>query len=216
MAAKKIFWEDPYLREVSATVTGQEDNVITLDRTIAFAFSGGQASDSGTIDGYRILDANLCGREIYYTLEQGHGLRAGDKVIVKIDWDKRYKIMKLHFAAEIILELVNQHFGRPEKIGANITEDKARLDFIWEGNISEIFPFLEDRARELIKNDLDIISEFEDEEKELRYWMIEGFGKVPCSGTHLRKTGEIGEIFLKRGKSLGRNKERIEIYLKNT
>ena len=34
---------------------------------------------------------------------------------MKIDWDKRYKIMKLHFAAEIILELVNQNFDRPEK-----------------------------------------------------------------------------------------------------
>jgi len=47
----------------------------------------------------------------------------------------------------------------------------------------------------------------------MRYWEIEGFAKVDCGGTHIRKTGEIGDIILKRGKSLGSNKERIEIYL---
>jgi Ser-tRNA(Ala) deacylase AlaX len=138
-----------------------------------------------------------------------------DEVFVKIDWDKRYNIMKLHFAAEIILELIYQNFNRPEKIGANIAEDKARLDFKWEGNISEIIPFLESRIREIIESDLDIISQFSDEENEVRYWEIEGFAKVDCGGTHIRKTGEIGDIILKRGKSLGRNKERIEIYLKS-
>src|SRR4030042_2953358 len=99
----------------------------------------------------------------------------GDEVIVKIDWDKRYKIMKLHFAAEIILELIYQNFNRPEKIGANINEDKARVDFKWEGNISKIFPFLENKARKIINSDLDIVSQFSDEENEMRYWQIEGF-----------------------------------------
>lgn len=61
--------------------------------------------------------------------------------------------MKLHFAAEIILELVNQNFGNPEKVGANITSEKARIDFIWENNISEMFPVLAVKAKELIEAD---------------------------------------------------------------
>jgi Ser-tRNA(Ala) deacylase AlaX len=213
LALKKLFWENPYLKEVNARVTSVKNNVITLDKTIVYAFSGGQASDSGTINEYGIIEAKKFGKEILYTIDSSHNLKVDDEVIVKIDWDKRYKVMKLHFAAEIILELIYQNFNRPEKIGANITEDKARLDFKWEGNISEIIPFLESRAREIIESDLDIISQYSDEENEVRYWEIEGFAKVDCGGTHIRKTGEIGDIILKRGKSLGRNKERIEIYL---
>lgn len=213
MALKKLFWEDPYLKEINARVISVNDNVITLDKTIAYAFSGGQASDSGTINEYKIIEAKRFGKEILYTIDPNHNLEVNDEVIVKIDWDKRYKIMKLHFAAEIILELIYQNFNRPEKIGANITEDKARLDFKWDGNISKIFPFLENRAREIIESNFDIVSQFSDEENEMRYWEIEGFAKVDCGGTHIRKTGEIGDIILKRGKSLGSNKERIEIYL---
>ena len=213
MALRKLFWEDPYLKEINARVTSVNDHVITLDKTIAYAFSGGQASDSGTVNEYKIIEAKKFGKEILYTIDPSHHLIVNDEVIVKIDWDKRYKIMKLHFAAEIILELIYQNFNRPEKIGANITEDKARLDFKWEGNISEIIPFLESRAREIIESNFDIVSQFSDEENEMRYWEIEGFAKVDCGGTHIRKTGEIGDIILKRGKSLGSNKERIEIYL---
>jgi Ser-tRNA(Ala) deacylase AlaX len=213
LALKKLFWEDPYLKEINARVISVNDNVITLDKTIAYAFSGGQASDSGTINEYKIIEAKRFGKEILYTIDPNHNLKVNDEVIVKIDWDKRYKIMKLHFAAEIILELIYQNFNRPEKIGANITEDKARLDFKWDGNISKIFPFLENRAREIIESNFDIVSQFSDEENEMRYWEIEGFAKVDCGGTHIRKTGEIGDIILKRGKSLGSNKERIEIYL---
>ena len=120
--------------------------------------------------------------------------------------------MRLHFAAEIILELLYQNFNKPEKIGANITEDKARVDFYWTGNISETFPLLTAEINDLVKKDLDIISDFSDEDNEIRYWEISGFAKVPCGGTHLRKTGEIGPILLKRN-NLGKNKERIEIYL---
>ena len=213
MVLKKMFWEDPYLKEINARVTSVNENVITLDKTTAYAFSGGQASDSGTINEYKIIEAKKFGKEIFYTIDLIHNLKVNDEIIVKIDWDKRYNIMKLHFAAEIILELVYQNFNRPEKIGANITEDKARLDFKWEGNISKIFPFLENKAREIIGSDLDIISQFSDEENEMRYWEIEGFAKIDCGGTHIMKTGEIGDIILKRGKSLGNNKERIEIYL---
>jgi alanyl-tRNA synthetase len=212
MQVRKVFWEDPYQTELSTTVSSVVDNVITLNETIVYAFSGGQQSDSGTINGFTILNARKEGKEIYYTIESGHGLQPGTPVILKIDWDKRYKIMKLHFAAEIILELVNQNFGRPEKIGANITSEKARIDFIWEHNISEMFPLLEEKAKALIEADKPIISAFSNEEEERRYWKIDGFGQVACGGTHIRSTGEIQAIRLKRDRQ-GKNKERIEIYL---
>ena len=212
MAVRKVFWDDPYQTGLQTTVTGVNENTITLKETIAYAFSGGQQSDDGTINGFKILKAQKAGKQIYYTIDDGHKLQTGDKVLLKIDWEKRYKIMKLHFAAEIILELVNQNFNRPEKIGANITSEKSRIDFIWENNISEIFPFLEQKAKELIEADKPIISAFSNEDEEIRYWKIEGFGQVPCGGTHIKRTGELGALKLKRDRQ-GKSKERIEIYL---
>lgn len=212
MVVKKIFWVDPYRTELNTKVKSIENETLTLNETIAYAFSGGQMSDDGTMNGYKILNAKKIGKEIFYTLQQGHGLKVGDEILINIDWDKRYKLMKLHFAAEIILELVNQNFNRPEKFGANITDEKSRLDFIWENNISEMFPLLEAKAKEIIDSNLFIESAFSDVENEIRYWKIEGFGQVPCGGTHIKRTGEIGAIRLKRERQ-GKSKERIEIFL---
>jgi Ser-tRNA(Ala) deacylase AlaX len=213
MTVKKVFWENPYMTEIEARVKSVDNDIITLDRTIAFAFSGGQQSDSGTIGEYKIIEAKKDNKEIFYKIEQQHSLKIGDEILVKIDWEKRYKIMKLHFAAELILELVYQNFNQPEKIGANITSDKARVDFYWKGNISETFPLLENKVKNLVESNLDITSDFSDEESERRFWQIEGFARVSCGGTHIRKTGEIGSIQLKRN-NLGGGKERIEIYLR--
>jgi len=208
----KLFWINPYLAECDAMITTVSGNLITLSQTIAYAFEGGQQSDIGTIGGYEILNAELINSEIFYTLNESHSLSVSDKVLVLIDWEKRYKIMRLHFAAELVLEALYQNYNHPEKIGANITYDKARVDFYWEGNISETFEFLEAKLKEIIKADLEIISSFSDEENERRYWEIKGFAKVDCGGTHIRKTGEIGTLKLKRANP-GKGKERIEIYL---
>ncbi|GGG59429.1 alanine--tRNA ligase-related protein [Epilithonimonas arachidiradicis] len=212
MTARKIFWEDPYQTELTTSVAGISGNVVTLKETIAYAFSGGQQSDDGTINGFKIVKAQKSDKEIFYTIEERHNLKPGDIVEVKIDWDKRYKIMKLHFAAELVLELVNQHFDSPQKIGANITSEKSRIDFIWPNNISGMFPVLEQKLEEIILADKVIISAFSDEAEERRYWKIEGFGQVACGGTHIKKTGELGSLKLKRS-GQGKNKERIEIYL---
>ncbi|MPM18671.1 hypothetical protein SDC9_65084 [bioreactor metagenome] len=212
MSTKKLFWTDPYMTQTQATVTAVCQNKITLDKTVAYAMSGGQDSDSGTIGGYEILTAENQSYEIIYTISPEHDLSVGDDVLVKINWEKRYRLMRLHFAAELVLELVYQNYDHPNKIGANITKDKARVDFEWQGNISDIFPFLQEKLAELIQGNCDIVSDFVDEETQIRFWEIKGFAKVLCGGTHLKRTGEIGELQLKR-KNIGGGKERIEITL---
>jgi ABC-type branched-subunit amino acid transport system ATPase component len=212
IAVIKKFWDAPYLTQLETTITSVDCDKVTLKETIAYAFAGGQQSDSGFIDNYEIKVAQKINNEIFYTIDTTHNLKKGDKVTVSIDWEKRYKIMRLHFAAELALELINQNFGNPTKFGANITYEKARLDFIWERNISEIFPFLYEEMERLVNADLSIISDFQDYENEIRYWEIVGFGKVNCGGTHIKSTKEIGNITFKRV-TQGKNKERIEIYL---
>lgn len=208
----KLFWEDPYLTETTAIITGVGRDGVTVDRTVAFAFSGGQESDRGTINGREIVRAEKRGCQIFYLLGDDHGLAAGEQAVIKIDWNRRYKLMRLHFAAELILELMNQRFGNPEKTGAHIAEEKARVDFAWQGNITSTFPLLHREASALIARDLPIASFFSDAEQELRCWEIAGFARVPCGGTHLRTTGEVGNIALRRN-NIGKGRERIEITL---
>jgi len=212
MPVAKLFWDDPYLVSCDAIVTSVDHDTVTLDRTVFFAFSGGQASDSGTIGGYPVLHARTDDLEIFYTLDAGHGLSVGDPVSVEIDWPTRYRIMRLHFAAELVLELVYQRHAHPEKTGANITAEKARVDFAWDGNISAIFGDLEAGMVRLVEADLPITSAFEDECAQLRFWEIAGFAKVACGGTHPRRTGEVGRVRLKRANP-GGGTERIEITL---
>ncbi len=210
MSVKKAFWQDPYQSRLETRIASVSGNEITLAATIFYAFSGGQESDAGTIGGQRVLNARKDGREIIYTLEDRHGLQAGDPVTVEIDWARRYRLMRLHLAAEIILELAYQNLPGIEKIGAPIAADKARIVVAWAENIARLFPMMQEMAGALIAADHPIVSAFSDEANQWRYWEIAGFAKVPCGGTHLKRTGEIGPITLKRV-NIGKGKERIEI-----
>lgn len=212
MSTKKIFWENPYLTELDTHINSVQVNQITLNETIFYAFSGGQESDYGTIAGYPVLEARKEGLDIFYTLNDGHGLRAGDRVKIIIDWDRRYKLMKLHFAAEVVLELVCQHFPNILKIGAHIAQDKARIDFQWDQSITPFVAELQAKTQHIIDADQPIISAFSDKERERRYWKINEFSQIPCGGTHIKRTGEIGGVRLKRVNP-GKGKERVEIYL---
>ena len=208
----KVFWQDPYRTRLDTTVTGVNGSEVTLAETIFYAFSGGQESDSGSIGGCPVLEARKEGLDIIYTLDDNHNLHSGDPVTVQIDWERRYRLMRLHFAAELVLELTYRAINGVEKIGAHIAQDKSRIDFALNEPISPLLPSLQAQANELIAADHAIVSAFSDEAAQRRTWEIDGFARVACGGTHLKRTGEIGAIRLKRN-NIGKGKERIEIYL---
>lgn len=212
---QKVFWDDPYLARLDTLVASVQAKDITVTKTIFYAFSGGQESDEGTIGGRKVLGARKDDYEIIYTLEDGHGLQPGDPVTMVIDWDRRYALMRLHFAAEIVLELAYQNLSGIVKIGAHIARDKARIDFEWPENISAAFPMFQEKAQAIVAADHPIASAFSDVDAEQRYWEIQGFARVPCGGTHLRRTGEVGALELKR-RNVGKGKERVEIYLRES
>jgi Ser-tRNA(Ala) deacylase AlaX len=206
----KLFWQDPYRTSLDTRIAAVEGEWVRLEETIFYAFSGGQESDEGTIGGHKVLEARKDGRDVLYLLGADHGLQAGDPVTVAIDGARRLRLMRLHLAAEIILELAYRNLPGIQKIGAHIAEDKARIDFEWPENISKLFPMMQEKAAALIAADHAIVSAYSDEANQRRYWEIEGFARVPCGGTHLKRTGEIGAIALKRV-NIGKGKERIEI-----
>jgi len=209
---RKLFWTDPYQTTLATRVAAVDGPRVSVKETIFFAFSGGQESDTGTIGGYPVLEAGKVNKEIEYTLPGDHKLKEGDEVTVEIDGGRRYRLMRLHFAAELVLELMYRKLQGTEKIGAHISEDKARLDFIWPQSISPLLPGVAAAAEAIIQQDAPIISAFSDEENEQRYWEVEGFARVPCGGTHLKRTGEVGKIRLKRV-NIGKGKERVDIFL---
>jgi Ser-tRNA(Ala) deacylase AlaX len=209
---KKLFWQDPYLTNCTTTVTAVNGPEVQVSQSIFYAFSGGQESDQGSIGGWTVLDARKEGLNLIYTLPENHDLTTGQIVEVQIDWPRRYALMRLHFAAELVLELVYRDLGPIEKIGAHIAADKSRIDFSRPTPITEHLPALTEKVNQVIAANLPIESAFSDEAKQRRYWRIEGFGQVPCGGTHLKATSEVGPITLRR-KNLGKGKERIEIYL---
>ena len=85
MRTERLFWADPYATRSEACVVAVEGNEVALDRTVFFAFSGGQESDYGTIAGLAVQRATLDGQRILYTLPDDHGLALGQNVVVEID-----------------------------------------------------------------------------------------------------------------------------------
>ena len=118
---------------------------------------------------------------------------------------------RLHFAAELILELVTRKLDI-EKIGAHIAETEARIDFVWDQNISVLFEDLLTEYNQIIQRDEHIQKGFTNVEHQRRFWKIDGFAEVPCGGTHVKSTAEVGFATLKRV-NIGSGKERIEIKL---
>jgi len=210
---QKKFWEDPYLQTLSTTIVSVNGNEVLPQETIAFSFSGGQESDKAWFNDIEVISSRISQGLIIYRLPEGHGINAGDTINMKIDWTRRYKLMRLHFTAELILELVTKYL-KLKKVGAHISEDKARIDFKADFNISKHLDDLLQRYNEIIAKDLPIIKDWSDIETQRRFWKIDGFAQVPCGGTHVKTTGEVGFVNLKR-EHPGKGIERIEIRLIN-
>ncbi|QKF66380.1 seryl-tRNA(Ala) deacylase [Arcobacter venerupis] len=210
--SNKLFWENPYQTELHTKIKSIVDNKVELEETIFYAESGGQESDTGTINGFVVEKAEKSAKSIFYTLESDAKFAIGQEVLVKIDWNRRYNLMRLHFAAEVVLELFYKRFTNLEKIGAHISDNKSRIDFELSESVSSLLPEIQAEAQSLIDADFLIESSYSDEKNERRYWKVENFAQVSCGGTHLKRTSEVGKLTLKR-KNIGKGKERIEIFV---
>ena len=233
--SKKSFWDNPYLRQTSVTVAEVEGDEVLFDRTIAYHFSGGQESDKATVNGIPILSSRMDGLNIRYTVSPGHGLSIGDKVVMEIDWDRRNKLMRYHMLCELVLAVTNRYFGnipadvelKPEqidnvgivKVMARMTDSGAYVDFD-HPNFTTHLPAIQTELDRIIDADFPIEKGYLNEEKQERYWRIPGIALIPCGGTHVRSTGEVGKAILKREKTNSKvtttkKAERIKIKLVN-
>ncbi|MBI2573159.1 alanyl-tRNA editing protein [Candidatus Woesearchaeota archaeon] len=218
MSTTKLFWTDPYQTHCTATVTAINDNKVKLNQTIFYAFSGGQLSDEGTIGGLKVLEAVKQGDkedivDIEYTLEHPPTFNVGDKVEVKIDPIRREKLRRLHSAAHVVYYIVVEKLGQVKINGSEVQVEKARMDFGYDTPITDLLPQIEEAANKFIQENHHIQRYVDPHKPDLWWWEIkEKSWKMPCGGTHVKNTSEIGLLKLVRVNK-GKGRERIEMYL---
>lgn len=208
---ERLFYQDPYMKEAEAQVQEINSKEIILNQTIFFAFSGGQESDSGTINGINIVDVKKENHKIIHVLEKEPDFKEGDIVKLELDWERRYQLMKLHSAAHLMYFPFVENFGKVKIIGSNISESKARVDFLYDKPITDQLTKIEESVNKSISESMEITAKPDKKDSEKRWWKCHGW-KMPCGGTHVKNTSEIGIVKLIK-KNIGKGKERVEIYV---
>jgi Ser-tRNA(Ala) deacylase AlaX len=211
MQTIRLFNSDHYLAEFNAEVVAIEGFNVILDQTAFYALSGGQAGDTGMINDTRVSDTQIQDGKHVHILDEAPSFGVGDTVHGVIDWNRRYRIMKIHSASHIMEHIFYMNFGVLERIGSNVDDKKDRSDYKTEDRLDpELLKKTEVEINAFLSESHEIKIEVDNEG--LRSW-ISGPYLDHCGGTHVRNTSEIGLIKLKR-KNPGRGKERVETSLK--
>lgn len=196
----RLFWQDPYMKEFDAIVLDFIGNKIVLDKTAFYAESGGQIADTGTINGVQVLDTQYSGsgKTIYHTVAplDLNKLRKKAPIHGVIDWDKRYKTMRHHSALHIVFLIFGQLHGDQKIIGSQVRDEKARVDFQYFEEVD--IPQMQSRIDEIVAKNIPIQVFPSETDPDYRLWELQGYPVIPCGGTHVRQTSEIGKVTLKR------------------
>ena len=235
MSTIPLFREDAYLRDCTAAVADvTPEGGIVLDRTVFYAQGGGQPGDIGAIrTGEReIAIANtVYGPDratiIHQPAPGSQPVRVGDAVTASLDWDRRFRLMRVHTA----LHLLSVVLPYPVTGGA-IGDGEGRLDFdLPDAGLDKAE--LSAKLQKLIDRDAPVsfrwITDAELDANpglvktmsvkpprgsgRVRLVAIEGIDLQPCGGTHVARTGEIGHATVTEIEKKGRQNRRIRIKL---
>lgn len=211
MQTIRLFDSDHYLREFEAEVLDVDGVNVVLDRTAFYPESGGQAGDKGTLKGVIVVDTKLIDGQPVHVLENEPSFKVGDKVKGVLDWERRYKTMRIHSASHVMEHFLFKNFGALERLGSSVDDRKDRSTYVHDERLDpELLKKTEDDVNRYLSEGHDIVIEVEEEG--VRTWKSGPFVDH-CGGTHVKNTSEIGQIKLKR-KNPGRGKEGIETSLK--
>ena len=213
---KLLFRIDPYCGEFQAEITSVNGDKVCLNQTCFFPRGGGQVGDTGELSGYRVIDTIKEELEVQHVLDRVPMFSIGQIVQGRIDWDRRYRIMRLHSASHIVYYAMQEVFGskcKPSSSGL-LDEMKDRSDYFFDSPLDkEKLLEVEARVNQVTSRNLPISHEPEFAESERILWKVELYEPMACGGTHVRNTVEIGRIQLRRGSKPGKGKERIELTL---
>ncbi len=210
MKTVKLYEIDSYLKEcecvVQAVTDYNEKPALILQETIFYPLGGGQLSDTGTLDGVRVIDVVEEDGVIYHILEKAHSFASGRKVLAQIDWDRRFDFMQQHTGEHILSGVVENRLGY-KNVGFEINEELMRVDY--DGVFTaEQLEELEDEANRLVianrsvkafVPEKDVIEQLEYRSKkklegEVRIVDVQGVDVCACCGTHVSSTAQVGII----------------------
>jgi misacylated tRNA(Ala) deacylase len=228
-----VFRSDSYLRDLDAEVVAvTADGGIVLDRTIFYAASGGQPTDTGTLTGAEgtvqlasVVHPDGDKTAIVHLPAPEQQLSVGARVAARIDWERRYRLMRMHTA----LHLLSVVFPFPVT-GGSIGEEKGRLDFDMP-EVPANLPELEAQLNQYVADALPVSDEWISEAemdanpgmvKTMKVQPPRGQGRVrlirigevdlqPCGGTHVRNTSEIGPLRLGKIEKKGAQNRRVSL-----
>lgn len=208
---EKLFNIDPYIKEFEATVVTINSDQIILDRTAFYAESGGQVGDTGFLNQTKVINTKFDEKEkkenIIHIIEGEPDFKPGDKIIGKIDWDRRYRIMKNHAASHIMEYFLYQTFGTLKLVGTTVNEKHDSSTYERPEPFGEEFKDIEKLSNEFISKGCEI-ERWEDSDRPGWWYWKAGAIKMPCGGTHPKNVKEIGQISIKR-KSGGKGREKV-------
>ena len=233
-----LFRDDAYRREAPATVTAiTSEGGIVLDQTVFYPTSGGQPGDSGMLlwqDRRMEIATTVKGQRddlVLLPAEPAPMPEIGQTVTQKLNWDRRYRHMRVHTA----LHLLSVVIPLPVSGGA-ITAEKGRLDFDMP-DAPEDKAALEDDLNRLIACNMDVTEEWiTDAELDAQPDLVKtmsvqpprGSGRIrlirigvgaetadlqPCGGTHVANTEESGKVRLGKIEKKGRQNRRVYLHL---
>lgn len=231
---EELFRDDGYLKECEAIVSAVGEGGIELDRTVFYYTSGGQPGDTGsltTVDGINvdIVDTRKdreSGAYLHVPAEGSKNLSVGDKVTATINWDRRYRFMRMHTCMHLLCSVIDGGVT-----GGSISDGKGRIDFdlpVVDLDKEAIAAEINQRIDENIPVSSSWISDEEmaanmdmvrtmsvkppSGQGRVRLINVEGVDLQPCGGTHVKETGEIGPIRVGKIENKGKHNRRVNLH----
>lgn len=216
---ERLYYRDSYLQRFTAQVSEltEDGRTVYLDRTAFYPTSGGQPFDVGTINGVAVVEVADEDDRIAHKLAEP--LDAG-VVECAIDWTRRFDHMQQHTGQHLLSAVFEEVFGL-KTISFHLGSESATIDLEGRPVDAAVAQQAERRANELVFENRPVTVTFEDAAVAqglrkpsdrggmLRIISIEATDRSACGGTHLRSTGEIGAILVRKLEKI-RNQTRVE------
>ena len=230
---KAKYLTDSYAKTLTTKVSSLVDPThIVLEDTIFYPQGGGQPSDTGTLvrasdnKEFVVKIAKKQEGNIVHEVAEA-GLAEGDEILCSIDWERRYKLMRMHTSAHILSAIINLHTGALIS-GNQLNEEKSRIDFTLEKFEREAFDgYIAEANSEIAKGAPVTISFMARDAamnlphlvklagalppaiQELRIVKIGEIDEQADGGTHVKDAKEIGQIQLLSLENKGKNNRRM-------
>ncbi|HUR96373.1 MAG TPA: alanyl-tRNA editing protein [Gemmatimonadales bacterium] len=205
---ERLYYTDAYRTVFDAAVLAREDGGrrLYLDRTAFYPTSGGQPFDTGRLGGVPVVDVVDEGDRVAHLLAAP---APGERLEGTIDWSRRFDHMQQHTGQHLLSAVMAERFGHATA-SVHFGRDSATLDLETARISHPEVVEAETMANAVVVDNRPVTVSFEDastavglrkpsgREGTLRIITIDGLDRSACGGTHVRSTGEIGPIFLRR------------------